>query len=135
MIPVAAVAMGAAVVEKHCTISRRLRGRDQYAALGPEGVWRMTRDIRNLEAALGVDGLGDKSVAADARTRLGRSFATRIRIQPGEELGPDNTVLLSPGDGAPWALRAEVYGHRARVTIPARTTIRLMDLYVEDEDH
>lgn len=50
---VAAVALGAEVVERHLTLSRALWGSDQGASVEPEGFRRMIRDIRNVEAALG----------------------------------------------------------------------------------
>ncbi|MDR1738689.1 MAG: N-acetylneuraminate synthase family protein, partial [Candidatus Symbiothrix sp.] len=51
--PVAAVAMGAKIIEKHVTIDRRMKGTDQAGSLGPDGVNRMIRDIRITEMSMG----------------------------------------------------------------------------------
>lgn len=67
---VAAVALGAQVVERHFTLSRSLWGSDQAASVEPEGFRRLVRDIRNVEAALG-DGV--KRVA-DRETVNRRKF-------------------------------------------------------------
>lgn len=50
---VAAVVLGACVVERHITLDRALWGSDQAASVEPHGVWRLVRDIRTVEAALG----------------------------------------------------------------------------------
>lgn len=51
--PVVAVALGAEYIEKHITLSHALKGSDHKSALEPDGLWRMVRDIRNMETALG----------------------------------------------------------------------------------
>lgn len=47
--PVAAVAMGAKIIEKHITIDRKMKGTDQAGSLGPDGVYRMVRDLRVMD--------------------------------------------------------------------------------------
>ena len=56
---VAAVALGACVVERHITLERSMWGSDQAASLGPSGLTKLTRDIRLVEIAMGV---GEKKV-------------------------------------------------------------------------
>ena len=51
--PIAAVAMGAQVIEKHITLDRKMKGTDQIGSLGPDGLNRMIRDIRLLEKSMG----------------------------------------------------------------------------------
>ena len=53
-IPVAAVAIGAKIIEKHITLDRRMKGTDQGGSLGPDGVGRMVRDIRFLDQSQGL---------------------------------------------------------------------------------
>jgi sialic acid synthase SpsE len=70
---VAAVALGACLVERHVTLDRAMWGTDQAASVEPQGMVRLVRDIRVVEAALG-DGV--KRVHASelaSRTRLRRS--------------------------------------------------------------
>ncbi len=119
MIPVAAVAMGAKVIEKHITIDREMKGTDQRGSLGPDGVRRMVRDIRLLEQALGGKEIYiDDSVSA-AKVKLERSLATKRPIQKGERISEKDLHLLSPGDGIKWAEMPVLLGKRAKVDIPA----------------
>ncbi len=53
VVPVAAVALGAKIIEKHITLDRNMKGTDQKGSLGTEGIWRMVRDIRNVEKSMG----------------------------------------------------------------------------------
>ena len=51
--PIAAVAMGAEIIEKHITLDRKMKGTDQIGSLGTDGLNRMIRDIRLLEKSMG----------------------------------------------------------------------------------
>ena len=53
--PVAAVAMGAKIIEKHITLDRQMKGTDQAGSLEIDGIYRMMRDIRNLELSFGTE--------------------------------------------------------------------------------
>ena len=55
VIPVAAVTLGAEIIEKHITLDRNLKGTDQKGSLAIEGIYRMVRDIRNLDVSLGEE--------------------------------------------------------------------------------
>lgn len=119
VVPVAAVCMGASVIEKHITLSRRLKGSDHAGALEPDGLWRMTRDIRNVERA-GRPVREDRraAVVAEARAKLARSLASARPIAPGETLTEDALAMLSPGTGLAWRDRARVLGRKAKASIP-----------------
>ncbi len=121
VVPVAAVCLGAEVVEKHITLSRRLKGSDHAGALEPDGLWRMTRDIRNVERALRPVPNEERLAAAEgARRRLGRSLASARPIEPGEVLSEEALVMLSPAAGLSWHQRERLLGRRAKRAIPPR---------------
>jgi sialic acid synthase len=80
-IPVAAVAAGARIVEKHITVDRKLKGTDQASSLGIDGIERMVRDIRNLELALGEYGIFTEEAVAPTRLKLERSIASARQIE------------------------------------------------------
>lgn len=121
--PVVAIGMGAEIIEKHITIDRRIKGTDQAGSLGPDGVYRMVRDIRIAEHWLGTKDLYiDKSVTA-SKIKLERSIASIRDIKSGEKITEKDIHLLSPGDGFKWSQKEEVIGHIAQKDIPANEII------------
>ncbi len=112
MAPVAAVALGATVIEKHITLDRTMKGTDHKGSLGPEGIWRMMRDIRNLELAMGDEAFFVSEASKQASIKLERSVASKKLIKKGEILSIDSLHLLSPGDGFKWSQLNELLGRR-----------------------
>jgi len=117
--PVAAVAMGARMIEKHITIDRRMKGTDQAGSLGPDGINRMVRDIRMLEMSFGVEDIFIEEGTQSAREKLERSIATKRAIKKGETITEDDVHMLSPGDGFKWRDKSAVIGKIASSDIPA----------------
>ena len=130
--PVAAVALGAEIIEKHVTIDRRLKGSDQAGALGPDGIIRMTRDIRLLERSLGVDGILVPQGVNTARSKLERSIAAKSAIAKGTRITEEMLYLLSPGTGLRWTERARIIGATARRDVAKDELISLDSL---DNNH
>lgn len=98
-VPIAAVALGASVIEKHFTLDRTLPGPDQKASLEPSELAAMVRSIRNVEAALGS---ADKHVTESERENLAvarKSIVAARAIRAGELLSEDNLTTKRPGDG------------------------------------
>jgi sialic acid synthase len=117
-VPIAAVAIGATLIEKHITIDRKMKGSDQQGSLEAEGVWRMMRDIRCLELALGKEELFYEPAVEATRIKLERSISSCRRIPAGEIITEDDMILLSPGDGLRWEQRGELLGRTAVKDIP-----------------
>lgn len=110
---IAAVAMGARIVEKHITIDRDMKGTDQKGSLGIDGINRMVRDIRLMELSLGEKELFiDPSVGA-ARNKLERSLASNCVIKEGDLITKEMIHMLSPGDGFKWSEIDQVIGRKA----------------------
>jgi N,N'-diacetyllegionaminate synthase len=112
-VAVAAVALGAQVVEKHFTLDRSLPGPDHAASLEPAELKAMVQAIRNVERTLG-DGIkrpsaGELKNRAVARKSL---VATRA-IRAGELFSADNLTAKRPGTGLSPMLWDEVIGHPA----------------------
>ena len=108
--PVAAVAMGAQIIEKHITLDRRLKGTDQAGSLGPDGLRRMVRDIRILEQSLGKEGIFLEEAVKKAKEKLERSLAVKRDMSRGEVITVGDLHMLSPGTGLTWNERSEVVG-------------------------
>ena len=126
--PIAAVGLGAAIIEKHITIDRKLKGTDQKGSLGPDGVNRMVRDIRLAERWMGVEDLYiDKSVAA-SKVKLERSIASNIELQVGHVIELSDLHMLSPGDGFRWSQLSNVVGKTVKRYIPKNEIIYPNDI-------
>lgn len=110
VMPVAAVAMGAKLIEKHITLDRNMKGSDQAGSLEPDGLHRMVRDIRNLENAFGTETIAISDSVQQTRIKLARSVATTIALPQGTIIQEAHLHLLSPGDGFSWTQRNEVIG-------------------------
>lgn len=117
--PVAAVAMGARMIEKHITIDRNMKGTDQAGSLGPEGVYRMVRDIRVMDMQLGKEDIFIEPDTSSARRKLERSIAAKRSMKKGEVIREADIHLLSPGDGFKWVERDRVIGATLREDIKA----------------
>lgn len=108
--PVAAVALGAKIIEKHITLDRQMKGTDQAGSLGPDGVHRMVRDIRILDQSMGTEDIFIVPETAVAKEKLERSIATKRMLPKGHIITQDDIHMLSPGDGFKWSERDEVIG-------------------------
>lgn len=122
-IPLAAVAMGSEILEKHITIDRNLKGTDQAGSLGPEGIYRMVRDIRCLEMAFGEKKMSVDPAVESARIKLERSIASKKDIHVGEIIQENDLHMLSPGDGYKWKDKEAVIGKKAKENIAANEII------------
>jgi 3-deoxy-D-glycero-D-galacto-nononate 9-phosphate synthase len=126
--PVAAVAMGAKIIEKHITLDRRMKGTDQAGSLGPDGVHRMVRDIRLLDQSMGIEDIFIVPETAVAKEKLERSIATNKVLAKGSIITEDDIHMLSPGDGFKWAERYQVIGKTVKETISENEVIYLDSL-------
>src|SRR5665648_42459 len=118
-----AVGVGAEIIEKHITLDRNMKGTDHRGSLEPEGIWRMVRDIRNTEYAIGKYGIFVSDTVKTTRIKLERSIATLRSIGVGELITESDLHMLIPGDGFKWAERDQIIGKKALVAIPANEII------------
>ncbi|MCH5218684.1 MAG: N-acetylneuraminate synthase [Muribaculaceae bacterium] len=124
-VPVAAVALGACVVEKHFTLDRSLPGPDHKASLVPDELRRMVTEIRHIEAVLGSP---EKRVSPSERANIEvarKSLVAARDIRQGELLSYENIAVKRPGNGiSPWEIDS-VVGTRAKRDFPYDTLIEL----------
>ena len=121
--PIAAVAMGAQVIEKHITLDRKMKGTDQIGSLGPDGLNRMIRDIRLLEKSMGKKEIFICKDVATAKKKLERSIATNKALKKGDIIQEEDIHLLSPGDGYKWSDKNLLVGKSVTCNIPANEII------------
>ena len=119
-IPLAAVAMGASVIEKHFTLSRSLPGPDHAFAIEPVELTDLMKKIREVEAAFG-DGIknGPRSGEIEMAEKGRRSLHASKPIAAGQIILPDMLVAKRPGLGIPPFLKAQVIGRTAQRDIDA----------------
>lgn len=121
--PVAAVAMGAKIIEKHITLDRTMKGTDQAGSLGPDGVRRMMRDIRILDQAIGVEDIYIVKDTSSAKVKLERSIASNKELRKGQVITSKDIHLLSPGDGFKWVDKDLVLGKTLDKDVPKNEII------------
>lgn len=126
--PAIAVGLGAEIIEKHITIDRHMKGTDQAGSLGPDGVYRMVRDIRIVERWLGVKDLYIEKSVSSAREKLERSIATIHEMKKGDVINKEDLHMLSPGDGFKWRQLNCILGKRLNRDIPANEIIYPKDI-------
>ena len=98
-VPIAAVAMGATVIEKHFTLDRTMSGPDHAASLEPEELKAMVAAIRNIEKAMG-DGVKKTSKSEKKNIPIARkSIVAKRPIKEGEVFSEDNLTVKRPGTG------------------------------------
>ena len=114
-VPIAAVALGASVIEKHFTLDRTLPGPDHKASLEPDELKAMVRAIRNIEKAIGGDGI--KHVSGSERKNIAvarKSIVAACDIKMGEVFTEQNLTVKRPGSGISPMRWEEVLGQSAK---------------------
>lgn len=120
-IPIAAVAMGAQIIEKHFTLDKSMEGPDHKASLEPQELREMVRAIRNVEMAMGT---GDKQPSMSEQKNIAiarKSIVAKRRIEKGQIFTEENLTTKRPGTGISPMKWKEIIG-----TVAARS-------YEEDE--
>ena len=120
----AAVALGATVVEKHFTLSKRAYGPDAALSLEPEELAELVTGVRAIAAMLAhpVD-KDDLGALAEMKRVFEKSVVSTAEIPAGTALEPSMLAAKKPGTGIPAARLDDVVGRVARVDIGADTVI------------
>lgn len=112
-VPIAAVALGATVIEKHFTLDRNMEGPDHKASLEPEELAAMVRAIRNIEKSLG-DGVKKRTASEKKNCAAARkSIVAACKISKGEIFSEKNLTVKRPGNGISPMKWYELIGTRA----------------------
>jgi N-acetylneuraminate synthase len=99
-VPIAAVALGAVLIEKHFTLDRNMVGPDHLASLTPEELKQMITSIRNIELAISGSGIKEPSESEIKNIEIARkSIVAKSKILKGEEFTLSNITTKRPGTG------------------------------------
>ncbi len=120
---VAAVALGAPLLERHLTLDRTAPGPDHAASDEPAELAAYVRAVRRAHAALGSACKAPASVESDVRAVARRSLVARTPIPAGTVIEPRMLDVRRPGTGLPPEMMPAICGRRARVAIAADTLI------------
>ena len=112
-IPIASVALGARVIEKHFTLDRRMAGPDHKSSLEPREFAKMVQGIRNVEIALG-NGIKEPSESElKNKPFMRKSIVALVPINEGEVFTAFNLTTKRPGTGLPPTMWDDVVGVKA----------------------
>ncbi len=124
-VPVAAVALGARLIEKHFTLSRNMEGPDHKASLEPGELKHMVDAIRNIEVALG-DGVKKPSESESRNIDIVRKSIFALKeIKKGEHFSEKNLIAKRPAKGISAMKWEEIIGKKAKKDFKADDLIEL----------
>jgi N,N'-diacetyllegionaminate synthase len=127
-IAIAAVAMGAEIIEKHFTLDRNLKGPDHKASLEPREFKEMVRSIRNVEAALG-DGIKRPTASELNNLVVARkSIHPSRKLKKGHILQIEDLVMKRPGNGLSASFIPLILGRKIKEDMSYDNMINLSDL-------
>lgn len=114
-VPIAAVVLGATVIEKHFTLDKTLPGPDHKASLEPDELKAMVTAIRNIEKAIGGSGIKEVSASEAKNKPIARkSIVASKFIRKGDLLTEENITVKRPGTGISPMQWDEVVGKTAK---------------------
>lgn len=112
-VPIAAVALGAEIIEKHFTLDRNMEGPDHKASLEPQELKYMVDCIRNIEVALG-DGIKKPNASEVKISKVVlKSIVAKSPVKKGDMLTSDNITIKRAGSGIPAAHWDMIVGTKA----------------------
>ena len=122
-VSLAAVALGASIIEKHFTLDKTLAGPDHAASLDPTELGSLIAGIRRVEAALGDGTKAPKASESACAASSRRSLVPVRDLEVDEVLSADDLVAKRPGTGIPPSALTEVVGLRLRRSVPVDTPL------------
>ncbi len=120
---VAAVALGACVIEKHVTLDRKSPGPDHPFALDPDGMRDLVKGVRETEKSMGTYKRELSESELKARKMARRSIVAKATIAKGTPLTRNNLKIARPGDGMHPQYLEQVLGRKSKINIEKETII------------
>ena len=128
-VPIAAVALGAEVIEKHFTLDRGLKGPDHKASLEPKELINMVSSIRNIEKAISGTGIKETSLSEKKNIHIARkSIHLSKDLTSGSIIKEQDIISLRPGDGICTMNWEDIIGKHVNKNLKRFTKLTLKDL-------
>jgi N,N'-diacetyllegionaminate synthase len=112
--PIAAVALGAKVIEKHFTISKKMKGPDHSSSIDFKELVQMVKSIRNIELGMGKFGKFISSIEKKNKTIVRKSIVASTFIKKGSIFNEKNLITKRPGNGISAIYWNDILGKRAK---------------------
>jgi N,N'-diacetyllegionaminate synthase len=122
-VALAAVALGACVIEKHVTLDRNLPGPDHQASIEPDELIEMVRAIRIVESSLGHGRKEPSNNESNTATVARRSLVANTDLSPGMMLTEELVAIKRPGTGLPPSMLSHFLGRTVKAEIAAGTLL------------
>jgi N-acetylneuraminate synthase/N,N'-diacetyllegionaminate synthase len=123
-IPIAAVALGARIIEKHFTLNRNMSGPDHLASLEPSELKQMIQSIRNIELALSGNSKKEPSLSEQKNIAIARkSIHLNVDLKKGAILQMNDLIILRPGDGISPQFIEKVIGKKVKTDLSKGTKL------------
>lgn len=119
----AAWLLGAAVIEKHFTLDKNLKGNDHFHAMDPRDLRLWRENIRTLKSAASATTLGYQSCEVESRKQARRSIILKRNMKKGERIQERDLIMKRPGTGIHPGEMEKVIGRRLRKNLPADTIL------------
>lgn len=127
-VSIAAVAMGARVIEKHFTLSRDMPGPDHKASLEPDELTYLVTSIRNVCRALGNGEKVPNDSELPVRDIVRKSITVKADVKKGQAITQADLIMLRPGSGIPPYEVDKVIGRQTSCALPAGTILSWDDI-------
>jgi N,N'-diacetyllegionaminate synthase len=128
-VPIAAVALGASVIEKHFTLDRNLSGPDHRASLEPHELKAMVTAIRNIELAMSGSGIKEPSKSEKKNIAIARkSIHLKRSLRKGDVIKEEDLIPLRPGSGISPMHLDDIIGKRLKYDLPENHLLNFSDL-------
>jgi N-acetylneuraminate synthase len=127
-VPIAAVALGAVVIEKHFTLDRNLPGPDHLASLEPDELKQMVTAIRNIELAISGSRNKEASLSEQKNKVIARkSIFLKRSLDAGHLISEQDLEMKRPGDGITPMLLNKVIGKKIKTSLPQEHKLTFND--------
>lgn len=122
-IPVAAVALGSKIIEKHVTLDTKMKGTDHPGSANIETFIKMIHDIRALEFSLGEYKIECNDSVNLAKVKLERSLAFNKNLNKGDIISLNDLHMISPGNGFKWDDKDKFIGKKLLNNVKSNTLL------------
>ena len=127
-VPIAAVALGAVLIEKHFTLDRNMVGPDHLASLTPDELKQMVTSIRNIELAISGNGVKEASESEKKNIAIVRkSLHYNTDLLKGDVIAKKHFSILRPGSGISPMMYEEVIGKKLLINVFKDDLIKKLD--------